>query len=192
MNTTGHGRWGRYRTFDGEKQKLCNGPLHSEEGAWLREQSFWRHKNGKRAGKLMSRCIECEKTARGRHPRTSGFIPVSSVWWIFREIVSRVGKAEGCRLIGISQNMWFRAERGVYRNMRRETARKAIVVLHDLREREVVRHKTSIKHGAAARGRKERVPIDLKDYYYSGTDADTEYRRKRRAEERDKKAKEGS
>lgn len=179
-NTTGHGRWGRYRKVNGQEQKLCNGPLHPEEGAWLPFRSFWTYKKGPRADKLMSRCIECEKSARGRDPKQSGLIPISRVWWIFVEIRNRVGKAEACRRIGVSHNMWMRAERGIYINMRRETARKAILALHELRENGVVRHRDSIRRGAAARGEKERVPTKPRDLYKPHGDVDTGYKHKAR------------
>src|SRR4029450_1412624 len=108
MNTTPNGRWGRYRIVKGETQKRCTGPLHPEGGAFLPLRSYWTHKKGPRAGKPLPRCIECEKTSRGRDPRTSGMIDIEHVWWIFLELQRRLGKAETIRRLGISANFWYR------------------------------------------------------------------------------------
>lgn len=180
MNSTGNGRWGRYKVIDDVMHKKCTGPLHPEEGAWLPLRSFFINKKGPRAGKPIPQCIECQKTSKGLDPKISGLIPISRVWWIFIEIKNRVGKAETCRLVGVSQNFWFRAERGIYVNMRRATARRAIEVLHDLRTRNVVRHRDSIRHGAALRGREEKKVINMNDVYIRFGDSAREIQNRRR------------
>jgi hypothetical protein len=167
-------------------QKLCNGPLHGENGAWLPLRTFWTHKRGARAGKPMSQCIACERVKRGRDPN-SGLIEVDRVYFIFRELQYRLGKAETCRRLGISENLWYRLDNRIYKKMYRETARKAILLLKELRENRVVRHRASIRHGSLARGHREKtVGIgDHADKFYNGTDDhEAEYRRERRRKEK--------
>lgn len=166
MNYTKNGRYHRYRTSDqGELQKRCNGPLHPSGGAFLPLRSFWVHKSGPRKGKPLSQCQECEKIKRGRHPRQSGLIKVEDVWFVFQELQNRLGKAETIRRLHVSQNFWMRAEKGIYRNMRRTTAVKGVKLLAQVRRDNEVRHRDSIKHGAKSRGREERVPVRQSDLY---------------------------
>lgn len=181
MNKTGHGRFHRYRITDqGEKEKLCNGPLHPPEGAFLPLRSFWTMKTGSRAGRPMSRCQECEKVSRGRDPRQSGYIRVEDVWWVFLELQRRLGKAETLRRLNISNNFWMRAERKIYVHMRRTTAVKAVKLLGTVRANNEVRHKLSIQHGAKARGHKERTPVRRNDFYHPTGDEELVYRRQQR------------
>jgi hypothetical protein len=156
VNRTSHGRWGRYRKNDkGILEKLCNGSLHPEEGAWLPLSAYWFFKKGRTAGKPMSQCSECTKTAKGRDPKTSGLIAVRRIWWVFVELEQRLGKTEVCRRLNVSQNFWMRAERQIYFNMRRVTARRAIELLVEVRKNGEARHPRSIRRGAYRRGEKE-------------------------------------
>lgn len=185
VNRTSHGRWGRYRITDqGEKEKLCNGPLHPPEGAWLPLRSFWVYKTGKRKGKPLCRCQECEKVGRGRDSRTSGWIRVEEVWWIFLELQRRLGKTETLRRLHISNNFWSRAEKKVYENMRRTTASKAVKLLYEVRYSGEVRHRLSIIHGAKERGRTEKTPHLRMDFYHPTTDEELLYRRNQRITKR--------
>lgn len=68
--------------------------------------------------------------------------------------------------------------------MRRSTARRAILALAEVRANGTVRHKDSIHHGAALRGRTEKVPITRQDFYRSQGDNDNELRRKSRSREK--------
>lgn len=134
--------------------KKCNCPLHN--GQFVPIDQFWVFKTGKRAGKPMSKCIDGWKLSKGLDPGRSGYVPLSRVKFIFHELEARIGKTETCRRLGISQNFWMRMERGITRQARKETVIKAMELLRECRAHDEVRHRYSIRHGAAARGRKER------------------------------------
>lgn len=119
--------------------------------------SFWMHKSGKRKGKPMSQCQACQRVGKGRDPE-SGLVPINRVWFIFIELEQRIGRAETCRRLGISQNMWMRAERHIYKSMYRRTAKAAMLLLRELRNQDESRHPKSIRYGASARGKQERKP----------------------------------
>jgi hypothetical protein len=177
VNRTANGRWGRYREIKGVQHKLCNGQLHDDEGAFLPLRSFWVHKSGARAGKPMSQCIACQKASRGYDPDVSGLVEVDRVMFIFEEIKRRIGKAEACRRLNVSVNMWMRLERRVYTKMYRSTVRKAMLLLRELRANDVVYSKRSIRHGSLARGKEPEPPANQRDYYVPQGDADNERRR---------------
>ena len=73
--------------------------------------------------------------------------------FVFEELKRRIGKAEACRQLGVSRNMWMRLERRIYTKMYRKTARDAMILLRELRDNDVVHSRRSIRHGAMARGR---------------------------------------
>lgn len=179
MNKSGNGRWGRYKTINGESHKLCNGPLHKPEGEWMPLHSYFIMKKGSRAGKPLSRCMACDRVYKGRDKK-GGLVPVNRVWFIFEELRARIGKAETCRRLGISINLWYRVEHRVYRNMYRKTAKAAMLLLRELRTNNVARHRDSIRHGAAMRGHKEKRPVLRTEF--NGVDIRrNEYQRKRAA-----------
>jgi hypothetical protein len=143
--------------------------------------SFWMHKTGKREGKPFSQCIRCERLSRGRGS-DSGLVSIDRVWFIFKELQYRIGKAETCRRLGLSFNFWYRMERRIYNNIHRSTVKNAMFLLRELREENVARHRASIRHGSAQRGLKEREPKDRKDF--NGKDEyANEWRRKRRKDD---------
>lgn len=143
-------------------------------------RSYHIFKTGPRAGKPLSRCIACERVCKGRLVN-SGLVPVSAVYFVFREIESRIGRAEGCRRLGMSPNLWKRLDKGVYRRMEKNTAAKAMVLLLELRANDEVRHRDSIRHGAKSRNHSEREVREWRDLYYPHGDKDTEYKRSQRA-----------
>lgn len=162
MDTVLLGR--NYKLEAGTVFKLCGGPLHKDGGEWLTLDRFWINKSGARAGRPIPKCKACERMERfGTTER--GLVEVSKVWWIFLEINRRVGKAEACRLIGVSYNFWTRVEKKIYIRMYKRTAIRAVRVLRELRENNTVRHRDSIAHGSAMRGHKEKVPTTRRDYY---------------------------
>jgi hypothetical protein len=73
-------------------------------------------------------------------------------------------------------------DRGITTKIQKATAIKLIEVLRQCRVDEEVRHKDSIRHGAAKRGRKERVPTTRKDYNIVHGDSDSEYKKNYRKE----------
>jgi hypothetical protein len=189
VNRTANGRWGRYKEIGGERHKLCNGPLHGEDGAWLPMRSYWMMKSGTRAGKPMSRCIACERVYRGRDPGTSGLVETDRVMFIFEEIKRRIGKAEACRRLGVTPNLWYRLESRVYTKMYRRTVRSAMLLLRELRANDVVLSKKSIRHGALARGKKAKAPENVRDFYISQTDKENEDRKRLTGADPDARAK---
>jgi len=68
-------------------------------------------------------------------------------------------------------------DRGETKNIQKATMIRLITVLRDARAKEEVRHKDSIRHGAAKRGRQERVPTKRKDFNIWHGDSDNEAKR---------------
>ena len=157
------------------KTKRCNGPLHKGES--LPVDQFWTNKTGRRRGKPFSRCIDCLIYTRFGHT-ISGYVPLSRIRFIFLEIENRVGRAEAQKLMGTSQNFYKRLEKQHY--VRKVTARRAFLVLRELRENNIVRHRDSINHGAKARGHKEREVTQRKHLYRPHGDTDAVNRRNHR------------
>jgi hypothetical protein len=177
-NKTHHGRWGRFRFNDqGVKEKLCNGPLHKEEGKWLTLDNYFIFKKGPHKGKPENYCIICSRVSRGRDPH-SGYIKVSEVRWIFMELQRRLGKTETVRRLNLSTSFWGRLERQTY--FKKVTVRRAVELLLEVRANREVRHKKSIRHGAAARGHKEKIPTEPRDFYIPTGDVQLERRTKYR------------
>ena len=176
------------KTIRGNTKK-CNCELHN--GEFIPLDKFWVFKKGKRKGLPMSRCKEGLMLQQGRNPGTSGYVPLSRFKFVFRELESRIGRVETCRRAGISINFWHRMDRGITRNVQKATVIRLISVLREAREADEVRHKDSIRHGAAARGRQERVPTTRKDFNISHGDSDNDAKkdyRKRNPEYEIKKA----
>lgn len=132
---------------DGKKR--CNGPLH--KGSFVPLSYFYVFKSGKRKGKPFSRCKSC--LAVGKFgDAVHGLVPYSRVNFIFDELEARIGKAETCRSLGISQNFWMRRRNKTYKHIRKATVARAIHLLRVLRQKEIAIHRNSIKHGARMRG----------------------------------------
>lgn len=143
--------------------KRCNGPLH--KGEYLHLSEFWTHRKGERAGKPFSQCIRCENFNKwGREDIYHGLVEYKEVKFIFDELVNRIGKAETVRRLGISSSFFSRRKHRTYKRIRKGTVAKAMVELKKCREAGEARHRKSIRHGSAVRGRKERIPIKDTDY----------------------------
>lgn len=126
-------------------------------------RSFYILKKGKRAGKPVSQCSACIRASHG-YKADGGLVPVDRVWFVFAELEARIGRAETCRRLGLSTNLWYRLDKRTYSSMYRTTARAAMVLLHELRDNNIVRHKDSIRYGATARGKKEKEPTRRRDF----------------------------
>ena len=167
------------KTVKGDTKK-CNCEVH--QGAYIPLTEFWFFKSGRMAGKPMSRCKDSLQRYQGREPGKSGYVPLSRLKFVFKELEGRIGRMETCRRAGISINFWSRMDRGETRSIQKGTAIKLIDVLRECRVKEEVRHRDSISHGAAARGRKEKVPQTNKDYNIrhgdSDSDAKKDYRKR--------------
>lgn len=144
----------------GNNSKVCNCEIHN--GALVPAERFSIIQTGPRKGLLRSRCRMSEKLRRGFDPNESGLVPIHEVKFIFEELSYRIGKTETCRQLGISHNFWMRMRRN--KSMRKLVVRRAMALLLELRKENVARHKNSIRHGAAARGHKEKIPIRSADF----------------------------
>jgi hypothetical protein len=151
-------------------------------------KNFWYFKTGPRKGKPFSRCRACLNYQRFGDTM-HGMVPYAKVKFIFDELTNRLGKAETVRRLGVSQNFFYRRKIGNYKYIRLATVAKAMVVLKECRENGTRRHKRSIRHGATARGREERVIEGLgrtQDFYNSRSDLFNEYGRNYNRREKDR------
>lgn len=150
-----------------EGTKRCNGPLH--KGKYIPLSEFWVHKTGVREGKPFSQCKHC-KNFRRYGDTEHGLIPYTRVKFIFDELHNRLGKAETARRLGTSLSFSYRHSHGQHKTVRMKTVANAIKVLKKARADREVRHKKSIRHGSAIRGRKERTVNELSHHstYYNG------------------------
>jgi hypothetical protein len=155
--------------------KRCNCDVH--QGEFIPLEEFWVFKRGRRAGKPMSQCKDALQRQQGRTPGVSGYVPLNRLKFVFRELESRIGRMETCRRAGISINFWSRMDRGITKSIQKGTAIKLIEVLRQCRIAEEARHKDSIRHGAAARGRKEKVPTTRKHFNIAHGDDDADMKR---------------
>lgn len=155
--------------------KRCNCSVH--KGEYIPLDQFWVFKSGRMKGKPMSRCIDALRRQQGREPGVSGFVPLNRFKFVFRELESRIGRAETCRRAGISINFWYRMDRGITTHARKATIIRLIAVLRECRKIDEVRHRDSINHGAAARGRKEREVKNRRDFNLPTGDDELEARR---------------
>jgi len=142
--------------------KRCNGPLH--QGEYIPLNEFWYHKRGRREGKPFSQCIRCENYNKFGDTGIHGMVNYSDVKFIFDELIFRVGKMEMARRIGVSNSFFSRRKRGNYKRIRKATVARAIIELKKARAQNEARHRKSIRHGAQARGRSERVPVKRSEF----------------------------
>lgn len=157
--------------------KRCMGPLH--QGEYVPLKYFWYFKKGPKKGKPFSRCRACLNYQR-YGDTMHGMVPFDKVKFIFDELTNRLGKAETVRRLEVSQNFFHRRKIENYNNIRIGTVARAMEVLKECRENGIRRHKHSIRHGASARGREERVIEGLgrtADFYNSRSDIQNEYGR---------------
>lgn len=158
-------------------EKMCRGPLH-RDGVWKPKTEF---RFLKKRGYFFSECRECERYRKAhRHKRpykVFGYAYYERYAWVFIEIVRRIGKREACRRIPMSYNTLWKTSTGRQRKIQKETVRRALLLLQELRASGEVRHKDSIAHGSYLRGRPEKIPTARKDFYVKHGDDDTERRR---------------
>jgi len=177
------------KTIGGIPHKLCRGPRH-REGVWLPVDDFKYRKD-----EIRAQCNDCEREHHDVDALLDFKEPLPG---ILAGVVHRIGIQEASRRLGISQPTvsklykTFRVINGkrglpveqmVTRlKIRRSTAEKILLTMHELRETGEVRHKHSIKHGASQRGREEREIRTRRDYYYQTGDLENaQHRAKRKA-----------
>jgi hypothetical protein len=155
--------------------KRCTGPLC--RGRYVPLENFYFHKQGTRKGKPFSRCKLCLAHYKFGDGMAHGWIRFDRVKFIFDELVNRLGKTETLRRVGLSQNFLLRRRKENQKFIRKQTVVKAMMVLQEVRANNEVRHRKSIRYGAAQRGRAERVPVKKADYYSRQDDSENEVRR---------------
>lgn len=155
------------RNYIKGNKKRCNGPLH--QGKYISLDEFLVHKKGTRKGKPFSQCRHCKNFKRYGDTE-HGLVPYNKVKFIFDELVNRLGKAESARRLGVSLSFFYRHGVGQCENVRLKTVANAMRILKNSRADGEVRHKKSIRHGSAIRGRAERIVNELSHHgaYYNG------------------------
>lgn len=108
-----------------------------------------------------------------------GWVEAPRYQFIFIELVRRLGVMEASRRIEITQRNLYNILNNRNKFIQVETIRRAILVLRVARANNEARHRDSIKHGAYLRGRQERVPHALTDFYVTTSDREAELRNKR-------------
>lgn len=162
------------KTIGSVKHKRCYGPNHN--GDWVPINKFRKHA-GKPFG-INPRCKRCE------NPSAWVDFTFSYKAWV-TSIVRRLGFSETCRRLKISQRTLSQWQKDPPRRLRRENAESIVRVLAELRASNEVRHRKSIRRGAAARGEPERKVTSASHLYNrSDGDAGTEYKRRHRAREK--------
>lgn len=142
-------------------EKTCNCPKHN--GAWVSLGNFNFHKTGGRKGKPFSQCKDGDHRARLRNwTGQHGFIPVARVRFAWIELVRRLGVSEASRRCNVKANFNKNIEKQTV--VRKSTANRIFNALASVRANNEVRHKDSIRRGAAMRGETERVPIRSLDF----------------------------
>lgn len=175
------------KVIKGQEHKLCTGPGH-DEPTWLpaTDKYFYQHKSGERAGKLTPRCRLCTNWKKLKSPGESGLVPILKAQPFFIEAVNRVGLLELARRAEVSPNTIINVLRAKSNDgarqltVQKRTLRKIMLQLISMRRKGEVRHRDSIHHGAAKRGKLEKVPAKRTDYYKPHGDSDTEFRRSSR------------
>lgn len=111
--------WKPVKEFNRRVKQLQEGPPR----AW-----FWFHL-----------CRDCRANNYDRvaHGTVSGLIPLTEIWWIFDEIVQRLGMTKGAEAIGFSYDNLRRILYRQSRSVQKRHVRSAIMVLRELRDDDV-------------------------------------------------------
>lgn len=179
------------RTIDGQLMRLCSGPSH-DEPTWLpaTEKYFYKRKSGHMAGYLDHKCRLCRVWKPGIPLDEGGWVAIEHVGPFFLEGVRRVGLSEFARRVGITRVNMRYIINGKRRFVYKRTAKRAMLELVSMRRKGEVRHRHSIRHGSAVRGREEKVPSKRQDFYHPTGDDDLEARRRSTANMSPEKRKE--
>lgn len=138
------------------KQKLCRGPYH-REGKLLPITEFSLRKYSSGNIRRHCWCMHCAQHKRHKNKQPNhGYVPLEQVWWIFDELIRRVGHMEAARRIGMSPSGLRLIKTRERRQVQKFTLAKAISALRDARQKNEFRHRDSICHGAHLRGREEK------------------------------------
>ncbi len=174
--------------------KMCYGPLHDEPTMLPLTDFYLRNKKNPAQGyaQYCRYCRHYEMMLSVGYGKIQGFVKRDDVWWIFEEIVRKIGIMEACRRLEMSQQTMWAIRHGVSRRknapgvrtkkkwVKAEIAQRAILLLKELRDNHEVISRRSIKLGAAMRGKEVKPPEGKFDYEVPTGDNDVEKRRARR------------
>jgi hypothetical protein len=144
-----------YKTIKGIEHKLCTGPLH-REGKFVPVSKFHARRNYRHRGQ----CIACNDVSKGSEP----LVPYLEIRFAVEELCFRLGQQETARRLHTRPPKVWAWRKGRAKFVKRSTARRIISLLAQVRANNEARHRRSIKHGAAMRGRAERVPYGIYDF----------------------------
>ncbi len=122
--------------------KLCLGPLHLQDGAWLPvKTNFWRVGNPKRETLYRSKCKKCEQHLRcwyNKNPKRKALthVSVDRYWWVVEELFQRLGVHETCRRLGISVATFYNHRSRKFPIIRKTIIQKATLELALVRAEE--------------------------------------------------------
>lgn len=163
--------------------KKCRCPLHwgeNGEGTWLPVSEFRIYRSGKRKGQLLAWCLLGTAAKRNkRFDGQTGYVPTHRVYFAVRELVAKIGKAETVRRTEIDWDTLKALLDQEYEHCQKRVAAAIFRALYDVREKGEVRHRDSIIHGAAVRGRLEKVPKTRDDFYDKASEHEQELDRAR-------------
>lgn len=167
-----------YKFVNGEVLKRCRGKLH-REGTYLPLSAFgFENRDGEKLPKTQCRAC-CSKAREGNE-----IVPWKQVRFIFQELVFRVGSNEARRRCGINTNSWHLLFNNNQAGLRKKFVVNGMLALKAAREKDEVRHKHSIKHGAYLRGHKEKQVKTERDYYSQFSDEEQFQKRLRKEKAR--------
>lgn len=159
------------------EQKLCRGPYH-EEGKLLPITEFSLRKYP--SGRIVrsSWCIHCSQYKKHKNKQPNhGYVSMEQVWWIFDELIRRVGHTEAARRINMSSNGLRLIKKRERRQVQKFTLARAISALRDARQKNEFRHRDSICHGAYLRDREEKE-VKSGEERYSRSHAEENWKRR--------------
>lgn len=180
------------RVYDSKGRKRCNCSIH--QGEFIDLSNFTLRKSGYRKGLPLARCKWGEEESKGRvgNNPLRGYLLLSDpvVRNTIIELERRIGQAETirrCRLNTVFfRNFYGKNKlRKPQRRIQKRTFKKLLEVLIEVRQKDEVIHRDSIKRGAVVRGEKVKRPVDPRDYYVPTGDSDLEQRRAHRAKNRE-------
>lgn len=160
----------RFHTINGVQHKLCKGPLH-RKGSWVCVDDYFKRPDGF----PRPHCKACESFHRG----SERMIPAKKYLPWIEHIIDRLGIIETARRLEISQQSLWRITNGKSTKLKRRTVRKIVALHIELRKTREVRHRDSIRHGAAQRGRPEKPIKYKKDLYRKGYGDDDTLRKRK-------------
>jgi len=165
----------KFKREGGKMFKFCRGPLH-RDGAWICVDDFYLNKSKSKQGKgiYRSHCKRCENFYH--YGKMNWLVPREQIEFAVEELIRKLGTVETARRLGRT-GTWMRLfKHGEIRRVQYRTAEVILRTLFEVRKTGEVRHRLSIKHGAAARGRAERKPSQPRDFYKVTGDLDLERR----------------